>query len=101
MGRDSMSQIRESYCKRLTVTAYWLSSARAINDLGPHNSFNTMLRSRKIGFLEGLPRLLLVVCSVFLGLSLWSAEKPLYEAELIFPLETWHNHASCIVEAPD
>jgi predicted neuraminidase len=26
---------------------------------------------------------------------------PLYEAELIFPLETWHNHASCIVQAPN
>ena len=30
-----------------------------------------------------------------------AAERPLYEAELIFPLETWHNHASCIVVAPD
>ncbi len=29
------------------------------------------------------------------------AEVPLYQAELIFPLETWHNHASCIVEAPN
>lgn len=26
---------------------------------------------------------------------------PFYEAELIFPLEHWHNHASCIVEAPN
>jgi len=25
----------------------------------------------------------------------------MYESELIFPLETWHNHASCIVEAPN
>ena len=24
----------------------------------------------------------------------------LYEAELIFPLETWHNHASSVVETP-
>lgn len=24
-----------------------------------------------------------------------------YEAELIFPLENWHNHASCIVECPN
>ncbi|MFW6124626.1 MAG: sialidase family protein [Pirellulales bacterium] len=24
-----------------------------------------------------------------------------YESELIFPLEPWHNHSSCIVEAPD
>jgi predicted neuraminidase len=29
-----------------------------------------------------------------------SEEKPFHEAELIFPLETWHNHASCIVETP-
>jgi len=25
----------------------------------------------------------------------------MYESELIFPLETWHNHASCIVEVPN
>jgi predicted neuraminidase len=25
----------------------------------------------------------------------------MHESELIFPLETWHNHASCIVEAPN
>jgi predicted neuraminidase len=29
-----------------------------------------------------------------------SAQAPLFESELIFPLETWHNHASCIVELP-
>lgn len=27
-----------------------------------------------------------------------SAEKPIYESELLFPLEHWHNHGSCIVE---
>src|SRR2546423_8789305 len=27
-------------------------------------------------------------------------EDPLFESELIFPLEGWHNHASCIVETP-
>ncbi|HZS10557.1 MAG TPA: exo-alpha-sialidase [Blastocatellia bacterium] len=27
--------------------------------------------------------------------------RPFHEAELIFPLEHWHNHASCIVEAPN
>ncbi len=27
-------------------------------------------------------------------------EKPLFESELLFPLERWHNHASCIVETP-
>ncbi len=29
------------------------------------------------------------------------AEWPFHEAELIFPLEHWHNHASCIVELPN
>jgi predicted neuraminidase len=31
-------------------------------------------------------------------LLLPAAEKPFLESEFIFPLETWHNHASCIVE---
>lgn len=38
------------------------------------------------------------------GLALSTAafcEKPLYKSELIFPLEHWHNHASCIVECPN
>jgi predicted neuraminidase len=30
-----------------------------------------------------------------------SAEQPFHEAELIFPLEHWHNHASSIVELPN
>jgi predicted neuraminidase len=29
------------------------------------------------------------------------AQAPFLESELIFPLEHWHNHASCIVEAPN
>jgi len=29
------------------------------------------------------------------------SEAPFLESELIFPLEVWHNHASCIVETPD
>ena len=29
------------------------------------------------------------------------AAEPFHEAELIFPLETWHNHSSCVVEAPN
>jgi predicted neuraminidase len=29
-----------------------------------------------------------------------SADRPFLDSELIFPLETWHNHASCIVETP-
>src|SRR5882762_2670446 len=28
-------------------------------------------------------------------------QKGFIESELIFPLEHWHNHASCIVEAPN
>lgn len=35
------------------------------------------------------------------GERVWAAtEAPFLESELIFPLETWHNHASCIVETP-
>jgi predicted neuraminidase len=30
-----------------------------------------------------------------------SPESPFLESEIIFPLEAWHNHASCIVEAPN
>ncbi len=30
-----------------------------------------------------------------------TAETPFIESELIFPLEHWHNHASCIVETPE
>lgn len=28
------------------------------------------------------------------------SEDPLHETEDLFPLETWHNHASCVVETP-
>jgi predicted neuraminidase len=28
-------------------------------------------------------------------------DKPFLESELIFPLEHWHNHSSCIVECPN
>jgi len=30
-----------------------------------------------------------------------AADRPLLTSELLFPLETWHNHASCIVETPN
>jgi predicted neuraminidase len=30
-----------------------------------------------------------------------SQDKPFLESELIFPLEHWHNHASCILECPN
>src|SRR5438093_12730933 len=29
-----------------------------------------------------------------------NAEAPFLKSEIIFPLEVWHNHASCIVETP-
>lgn len=32
---------------------------------------------------------------------LFAAETPFLSSELIFPLEHWHNHGSCIVEAPN
>ncbi len=44
---------------------------------------------------------LLVFWALAHALPARSAEGALYESELIFPLETWHNHASCIVEIPD
>ncbi len=37
-----------------------------------------------------------LVCFSALG-----AEQPFCSGELLFPLETWHNHASCIVETPE
>jgi predicted neuraminidase len=33
-------------------------------------------------------------------LALLSGETPFLKSELIFPLEHWHNHSSCIVETP-
>jgi predicted neuraminidase len=30
-----------------------------------------------------------------------AVEKPFHTSELIFPLEHWHNHGSCLVEAPN
>jgi len=39
--------------------------------------------------------------NTLIGQGALCAERPLYQSELIFPLETWHNHASCIVEAPN
>jgi len=40
---------------------------------------------------------------VFALLSVLSiqAQEPLFEAEILFPFEHWHNHASCIVETPN
>ena len=42
--------------------------------------------------------LILGVCASLVGAQ---QEAPLHAAELIFPLESWHNHGSCIVESPN
>jgi predicted neuraminidase len=45
-----------------------------------------------------------IAATVCLGLTLGvgaAQETPFLRAELIFPLEHWHNHASMIVEAPN
>lgn len=47
---------------------------------------------------------LAVVCiagAMGLGASFSAGAEPIYEGELIFPLESWHNHGSCIVECPN
>lgn len=52
-------------------------------------------------FPSRVPVLLVVSLALSLGPFAWPAERPFLETELIFPLESWHNHASCIVEAPN
>ncbi|HWQ56863.1 MAG TPA: exo-alpha-sialidase [Bryobacteraceae bacterium] len=42
-----------------------------------------------------------IVIAVLAALCAAAADKPLYEAELVFPLEHWHNHSSSLVELPD
>jgi len=44
---------------------------------------------------------LAAINSVTADQSASSTAKPFLESELIFPLEHWHNHASCIVEGPN
>lgn len=44
------------------------------------------------------------LCILFQFLLVWSllgSERPFHRSELLFPLEHWHNHGSCIVEAPN
>lgn len=45
----------------------------------------------------------LVLLAVAVGAAAWpaGAEEPFLNSELIFPLEDWHNHGSCIVECPN
>ena len=40
-------------------------------------------------------------CLLAFGLLAAGAESPLHSSELVFPLENWHNHGSCIVECPN
>lgn len=50
-----------------------------------------------------------LICMCIIGVSVRpltsdaraATAAPFYEAELIFPLEHWHNHSSCIVELPN
>lgn len=47
-------------------------------------------------------RILILIALLFSGIDFAvAAEKPFLRSELIFPMEHWHNHASCIVEAPN
>src|SRR3972149_5648411 len=43
---------------------------------------------------------LAVLLAIF-GLAVAPAAEPQYSGELIFPLESWHNHSSSIVELPN
>ncbi|NIA14637.1 MAG: neuraminidase (sialidase)-like protein [Nitrospiraceae bacterium] len=45
-------------------------------------------------------RLMTTAAMLLIALGAAGAE-PLHEAELLFPLESWHNHGSCIVECPN
>ncbi|MDO8545703.1 MAG: exo-alpha-sialidase [Opitutaceae bacterium] len=54
----------------------------------------------RILFLIARPAMVAMTLSVTAG-RLHSAEQPFLTSELIFALEHWHNHGSCIVEAPN
>lgn len=49
------------------------------------------------------PFILLLLLSIIgtAGRSDDKLAEPIYESELLFPLEHWHNHASCVVECPN
>jgi len=42
-----------------------------------------------------------VLLAVFLAVVASGAASPQYSGELIFPLESWHNHSSSVVELPN
>lgn len=43
----------------------------------------------------------LLIANVFCATAQTGAGKPFHQAELLFPLEHWHNHSSAIVEMPN
>ncbi|MEO6183628.1 MAG: exo-alpha-sialidase, partial [Verrucomicrobiota bacterium] len=45
--------------------------------------------------------LLITLASLCQGEDQKKSERPFLKSELIFPLEHWHNHGSCIVECPN
>jgi predicted neuraminidase len=52
-------------------------------------------------FCSALRRALTVLAVATVSALTGAAEHPFFNSELIFPLEHWHNHGSCIVEAPN
>jgi predicted neuraminidase len=42
-----------------------------------------------------------VLSGCAIGGAAFAADKPFHTSQLIFPLEHWHNHGSCIVELPN
>lgn len=46
-------------------------------------------------------RTLFAAAAILLQLVALKAAEPHYEAEILFPLEHWHNHGSCVVECPN
>jgi predicted neuraminidase len=46
-------------------------------------------------------QLLLLSCLTVLAALAGTDDRPFLKSELIFPLEHWHNHGSCIVECPN
>jgi predicted neuraminidase len=48
-----------------------------------------------------LTRMRSILILLFLCVEIAAAQKGFLQGEFLFPKETWHNHASCIVEAPN
>ena len=46
------------------------------------------------------PACLRLLLAILTSAAVASAEEPVHETEDLFPMETWHAHASCIVETP-